>query len=100
MVELQQPATGATRLHGVPRVGRAGRPTSITNHTGAAMNNATQAMTLNDYRLGVHSRPDAVSLASTPGDSSRTLPVLLAILIAVAAFGAWTFMQGGIHFLG
>jgi hypothetical protein len=100
MVDLQQPATGATRLHGVPAIGRAGRPTSITNHTGAAMNNATQAMTLNDYRLGVHSRPEALSLEPDSDENSRTLPVLLAILIAVAAFGAWTFMHGGIYFLG
>jgi hypothetical protein len=62
------------------------------------MNNATQAMTLNDYRIGVRSRPDAVDL-DAPSES-RALPVLLAILAAVAAFGAWTYTHGGIYFLG
>ena len=62
------------------------------------MNNPTQAMTLNDYRIGVRSRPDAVTLSSP--SESRTLPVLVAILIAVAAFGAWSFTHGGVLFLG
>ena len=63
------------------------------------MNNATHTLTLNDYRLGVRPRAEAVALTSTPASGSRTLPVLLAILVAVAGFGAWTYTHG-VYFLG
>jgi hypothetical protein len=99
MVDLPQPARATTKPDTVPRALMTKQTPSITTHTGAAaMNNASQAFTLNDYRIGVRSRPDTVALTSTSTPQNRALPILLAVLVAVAAFGAWTLTHGGVYF--